>query len=282
MKIGVLKRASGLFVYSLLATAFTPAYASSGPDAQGLILSAIGLLVGIWAFFHGFTDLRIKRRMEDIPVSTLRAMAPGQVEVSGQAVDWKPQTGPLTNLPCVYFEYQIEQKVGSGKNSHWETILEGKTDQDPFFIDDETACAMVRPAKAQIILDDVYHMETGFFHDVPPHIDAFMSRQGISCKSFFGFEKTLRFTERHFKPGEKVFVLGTCQEDLPVHEAPPHNNFMDNISLASMEGNFFILSNESRKQLESSFGWKAFAGIFGGIALIGTGLYFLIKLLNGV
>jgi hypothetical protein len=275
-------RACGPFFYLLMVSALTPAYASSGdPRVNGIVFSAIGLAFGLWAFFHGFTDLRIKRRMEDIPVSTLRAMAPGQVEVNGTAVDFMTLTAPLTNEPSVYYEFKIEQKVGSGKNSHWETLLEGKTENEPFFIDDGTACVKVLPAGADIILDDGFHLETGVFHDVPPQIDSFMTSRGLSCRSFFGFEKTLRFTQRRFKPGETVFVLGTYQEEESIPDHPLNPNYLDKVFLGLRKGDFFILSNESREKLESSFGWKSILGIFGGVALIGICLYFLIKLLTG-
>lgn len=160
----------GWMLYFLLASGLMPVYArSSGdPRTDGILFSAIGLVLGVWAFFHGFNDLRIKRRMEDIPVSTLRAMAPGQVEVSGKAVEWAILTAPLTGEPCVYYEFKIEQKVGSGKNSHWETLLSGKTCEEPFYIDDGTSCVKVLPEGAEIILDDDFHLETGLFQDVPP------------------------------------------------------------------------------------------------------------------
>jgi len=124
-------------------------------------------------------------------------------------------------------------------------------------------------------------LETGLFADVPPQIDTFMTSQGLSCRGFFGFEKTLRFTQRRFKPGETVFLLGTFQEEESSSDHPSNPKFMDKAYLGLRKGDFFILSNESREKLESSFGWKSFLGIFGGVALIGVGLYFLIKLLGG-
>jgi hypothetical protein len=282
MNTRALTRLGGLVLYFLLASSLMPVYArSSGdPRTNGIIFSAIGLFFGVLAFFHGFKDLRIKRRMEDIPVSTLRAMAPGQVEVSGKAVDWATMTAPLTGEPCVYYEFKIEQKVGSGKNSHWETLLSGKTYEEPFYIDDGTSCVRVLPQGADIILDDDFHLETGIFNDVPPLIDAYMTSRGLSCLGFFGFEKTLRFYERRLHPGETVFILGTCQEEGSSPDHPPSPNYMDKVYLGFRKGDFFILSDESRDKLESSFGLKSFFGIFGGIALVGVSLYFLIKLLR--
>jgi hypothetical protein len=55
---------------------------------------AIALAVGLFLFFRGFRDLRRKRLLEDTPTSTLRAIAPGLVEVSGRASK-APYKAPL-------------------------------------------------------------------------------------------------------------------------------------------------------------------------------------------
>lgn len=107
-----------------------------------------------------------------------------------------------------------------------------------------------------------------------------MTSRGLSCRGMFGFEKTLRFSERRFRPGETVFALGTFQEGDSVPDHPSIPNYMDKVYLGFRKGDFFILSDESRDKLEGSFGLKSFFGIFGGIALVGTCLYFLIKLLR--
>jgi hypothetical protein len=124
-------------------------------------------------------------------------------------------------------------------------------------------------------------MKTGLFTDVPGNIVSFLDQKGISCRTFFGFEKTLRFTERHFLPGEALFVMGTCQESGQDPESPPEGA-LPNICLAKGDRSedVFFLSDESQKQLESSFGTKAFFGVFGGIALVGACLWELFSLLG--
>ena len=269
---------TGTYLLYFLFAALAPAYASGDPRTTGVLFSGGGLLLGIWCFYQGFGDFRLKRRMAYIPVSTLRAMAPGQVEVNGSTVNWKALTAPLTQTICVYYEYKVEQKVGSGKNSHWETITSGSTDMVPFYLDDQTAVVRVHPFGAKIILNDAYHLQTGAFSDVPVHINDFLYAQGISSETLFGFEKTMRFTERHFRAEEIIFVLGTCQDAEPHPDPPPAPNIISNICLGQRKGDFFILSNKSREDLEESFQWKSFGGIFGGIALIGICLYVLVEI----
>ncbi len=281
-----LRRLGAFFFVLFLVSGGTPVFAyyssySSADQGRGILFCAAGLVGGVAAFFWGFAQLRTKRLMQDIPLSTVRAMAPGLVEISGSAVDWCPFEGPLSGRKCVYYEYEIEQYVSSGKNCHWETILSGNSKTSPFFIQDETGMVMVAPEGSKVIIPRAYQLETGVFTEVPGRISDFMDRRGVSCRSFFGFEKKLRFTERHLEPVDKVFVMGTCQESSARLTEPP-SGATSGLCVAKglRSSEVFILSDESQRELESSFGDHAFFGIFGGLALIGGCLYGLLNLLG--
>lgn len=268
----------------LLALAPAPAFAYSSPSddtTKGILFCAAGIIGGIVAFFWGFFQLRTKRLMEDIPLSTIRAMAPGLVEINGSAVDWKLLEGPMTQEKCVYYEYLIEQYVSSGKNSHWETILRGNSKEHPFYVQDDTGTVRVEPQDSKVIIPHDFRLETGMFTDVPANIESFMDQKGLSCRSFFGFQKKLRFTEHNLKPAEKVFVMGTCQQSL-VRPPEPPTGAADEVCVGRSQdsGDVFIVSDQSQRDLESSYGTHAFFGIFGGLALIGGCLYGLLSLLG--
>jgi len=260
---------------------FSPACAYSSSQGKPLVYCAGGLIGGVILFFWGFVQLRTKRLMEDIPASTIRAMAPGLVEISGQAVNWELCKGPFTLQDCVYYEYLVEQYVNSGKNSHWETILKGDSKAFSFYVQDGTGTVLVKPEKSTVIVPDAYTLKTGMFSEVPPAMVEFLEQKKISLRTFFGFEKTLRFTERHFLPGETLFVMGTCEEDSSPPEVPPQG-VTSNICVGkgSRSGDLFILSDESQKQLESSFASKAFFGVFVGLILIGACLWGLLVVLG--
>jgi len=257
------------------------AYVNSNTVFKGSLGCLLGIGLGVYLFFWGFSQWRTKRLMQDIPLSTIRAMAPGLVEVTGAAVEWNPLEGPMTRDKCVYYQYRIEQYVSSGKNSHWETILSGDSRENPFFLQDDTGAVMVAPVGCKVVIPHDYQFETGMFTDVPPHINEFMGRHGLSCHSFFGFEKKLRFTEHNLKPSEKVFAVGTCQETAVLPPGPPAGA-KEGICLAKGQrsGDVFILSDESRRELESSYSAHALEGILGGLALIGGCLYALLNLLG--
>jgi hypothetical protein len=259
----------------------TPVFAYARDQGQPLFMCVVGLAVGVIAFFWGFAQLRTKRLMEDIPTSTIRAIAPGLVEITGQVVDWQLKEAPFTLKPCGYFEYEVEQYVSSGKNSHWETILKGDSKTHSFYVKDDTGTVLVKPWDSKVIISDPYVLKTGTFTDVPQNIVDFLQQRNISIRGFFGFEKTLRFTERHFLPGQTLFVMGTCEQSPSPVAIPPEGALKDiAIEKGSRSGDLFILSDESQKQLESSFATQAFFGIFGGLTLIGGCLWAILHLLG--
>jgi hypothetical protein len=259
----------------------SPAFAASGDEGKLLIFCLVGLAAGVFVFFLGFTQLRKKRMIEDIPTSTIRAMAPGQVEITGKALDWNRLEGPFTRLACVYFEFLVEQYVQRGKHSHWENIYREKTGSNAFCLQDETGAALVYPEGAETVMSESYSFTTGLFADIPVHVEQYLGRHGVSCRGFLGFSKQLRFTEKNFKPGEALYVLGVCQslegKNLGAPEA-----VVENICVAKggRAGDLFILSDKSQKQLAGSYGWQAFFGVFGGIALVGMSLHFLLGLIQ--
>lgn len=70
--------------------------ASLSPDRVAVALSVIaiaGAPTGIYLFYRGFTVLARKRLIQNIPRSTIRSAAIGQVELAGKAtvsrLSWK-------------------------------------------------------------------------------------------------------------------------------------------------------------------------------------------------
>ncbi len=178
---------------------------SDDPAALGLFM-VIGGIVG---FFTGFSRLKRKRMIENIPTSTVRGMAMGEVELAGQAEHChQALTAPFSNSPCVYYKYKIEEYHSNGKNSHWDTIAKGESTASPFYLKDDTGRVLVSPAKAEMVIDQKLRTES-----MNPQIENFLTRSGLRSRGLFGFQRRLRFTEWHIKPNEKVYVLGFAQKN---------------------------------------------------------------------
>jgi hypothetical protein len=172
---------------------------------------AIALCVfGVSLFFVGFTRLRKKRRIEDVPTSTVRGMAMGLVELIGEAKKTRPLKSPLTNTDCVYYRYNISEYRSSGKSGRWVTIASGNSKACPFTLDDGTGKIDVFPEGAETLLPVDYEFRTGWGKQLPDNLKDYETRFKLS-RRWLG-RGTLRFQEWYVKEGEKVYVLGTAKK----------------------------------------------------------------------
>jgi len=183
----------------------------SQPLDQTLLYLAAGSVGGLGLFVYGWMVHQRKRLIESIPTSTIRSLALGLVEISGQAqAEENLLSSPFSGLPCVFYSYAVEEHVGSGKNARWETIAKGTSEQ-PFFISDITGRVLIVPLGAELILPDERTYQNNWLRELPPTAIAGLNRLGISTERWVG-SKTLRCRESSILPEEQVYVLGTAHE----------------------------------------------------------------------
>ncbi len=171
---------------------------SRPPDHPFLYLAA-GILGGFWLFADGWLLRQRKRLIESIPTSTIRSLALGLVEISGQA---QPEenllSAPFSGLPCVFYTYAVEERVSSGKHTRWETIAKGTSEQ-PFFVSDATGRVLIVPLGAELILQDEHTFRNDWLGALPPTTITGLNRLGISTERWMG-SKTLRCRESFILP----------------------------------------------------------------------------------
>lgn len=171
-----------------------------------------GLSFGVYGFFWGFKRLRKKRKIENIPTSTIRSLAMGLVEITGRAVERKkPLKSALTGTDCVFYRYTIERWRKSGKHGKWVNIAKGDSGEVVFQLDDGTGTVAVLPRGAEYIVPRDYEFKTGWGKSLPAQLIGFMDTRGIKYKALFGNHR-LRFREYYICPGEEVYVLGTAKK----------------------------------------------------------------------
>jgi hypothetical protein len=214
-----------------------------------------------------------KRLIESIPTSTIRSLALGLVEISGQA---QPEehllSAPFSGLPCVFFSYAVEEHIGSGKHARWETIANGTSEQ-PFFVSDTTGQVFVMPLGAELILPDERTYRNDWLGELPPATIAGLNRLGISTERWIG-SKTLRCRETFLQPEEQVYVLGTAHEHLGATELVENSA---RLYIGSSRDHEFIISDRSEKDLLSRLRWQVLAYGAGGLALAATCLITIFK-----
>ena len=262
----------GLILVAGIGKAMRTAQWSRPPD-QTLLYLASGTVGGFGLCVYGWMVYQRKRLIESIPTSTIRSLALGLVEISGQA---QPEEGllssPFGGLPCVFYSYAVEERVGSGKNARWETIGKGTSEQ-PFFVSDTTGRVLIVPLGAQLILPDERISRSNWLGELPPTTIAGLNRLGISTERWIG-SKTLRCRESFIIPEEQVYVLGTAHEHQGARERVENSARM---YIGSSRDHEFIISDRSEKDLLSRLRWQVLAFGVGGLTLAATCLIIIFK-----
>lgn len=245
----------------------------SQPLDQTLLYLAAGTVGGFGLSVYGWMVHQRKRLIESIPTSTIRSLALGLVEISGQA---QPEEGllssPFGGLPCVFYSYAVEERVGSEKNARWETIGKGTSEQ-PFFVSDTTGRVLIVPLGAELILPDERTSRSNWLGELPPTTIAGLNRLGISTERWIG-SKTLRCRESFILPEEQVYVLGTAHEHQGARERVENSARM---YIGSSRDHEFIISDRSEKDLLSRLRWQVLAFGVGGLTLAATCLIIIFK-----
>jgi len=114
-------------------------------DAWFATLSGTGLLA-LAAWVMSFRRARI---IPDTPTSKIASAAQAYVELvgRGQHHPGGPILSKVTALPCIWYRFIIEQKVGDG---NWEKVNSGRN-QESFMLDDGFGRCLVDPEHAEVI-----------------------------------------------------------------------------------------------------------------------------------
>jgi len=116
----------------------------------GTILTWAGIcaLVAALALRAWQVALRRRRALHDTPSSRVASAAQGFVRLQGRgkALGGPPLLAPLTQLPCLWYQYKIEVK----HDRQWATEEQGRSSVS-FLLDDGSAECVVDPEGAQVL-----------------------------------------------------------------------------------------------------------------------------------
>jgi len=104
------------------------------------VLAALAVGGGLYFFFQGFRELKLKRIIQNIPTSKINTGAIGtNVEIKAQIVTEKDQlvNSPISGLPCVFYSIEI-QKLKRSKNSTYWKIIDKFYSHKGFYVDDNS------------------------------------------------------------------------------------------------------------------------------------------------
>ncbi len=115
------------------------------PD--GWLPYGLGLL-GVVAALAWFANLRRYRAVADTPTARIASSPQGYVEWSGRGIFLPGERlcGPLSGLPCLWYRYRRERKVGDRY-----VLDDSGTSFDTIALTDDSATALIDPDGAEIV-----------------------------------------------------------------------------------------------------------------------------------
>ena len=160
------------------------------------------ILTAVLSFIYAFIFLIRKRIIQDTPTSRVRSAAQGYVELigTGELFPGDKIVAPLTNTVCTWYQFSIEKRKQSGKNTHWVTIEKGTSDT-LFLLVDETGQATIDPEGATVTPSVT---QTWYGHSERPTLDSIPKNQRWYSTGFGNY----RYTEKRMHPGDKLFAIG--------------------------------------------------------------------------
>lgn len=136
-------------------------------------------VVAVVAFAAWLLSLRRFLTLGSTPTSKIASAAQGYVEIVGRALPHPAGAlrSRFTQLPCVWFQFKVEQRQPDGK---WHRIESGRSN-DSFLLDDGSGVCLIDPENAEVL---------------PRQTDVSMQGTDYRC------------TESLILPNETVFAIG--------------------------------------------------------------------------
>lgn len=125
-------------------------------DTRDVVYAGVGVVVGASLFYKGLRDLVLERAITALPVSKVRSLALGPVELCGTAAPLTPLVDPVYGQTCAYFRVDVEERRSVGDYDHWANVYHADSDATPFLLSDETGGIPVCPEGAELYCDKLH------------------------------------------------------------------------------------------------------------------------------
>ena len=237
---------------------------------QTTAFSIAFIIFGIVLLIWGLISFRVKRLIENIPTSKMRSIAMGLVEIYGEVVPSKDNIlkSPFTNKDCVYYKYSIQELRSSGKNTYWATVDQGE-EHRVFYLKDETGSVLVDPTGAKIETPVDNKIDSRWGHDPPQVAKDFLAKRNIKWEGFlFGINKTMKYIESFIAPGDKLYIMGTADDNPYVKDASTEKSVEDIMITKGKFEKFYYISDKREDAVLFKFKAKTYGGIISGSILI--------------
>jgi E3 Ubiquitin ligase len=172
------------------------------PGAGYWIFAALCAVLALLALLACFSRLRRDRFIADTPLVRIRSAAQGYVRVAGIARSPPGDTmrSPLTDRPCVWWDYRVEAREENAKGEAVYRTVEKATSVTPFVLNDTDAECLIGPVGAEVTPTSNERWSGMSRHPGGPP-------QSLAILGLVG-QDDYRFQERLIAPGTPLSVLG--------------------------------------------------------------------------
>lgn len=179
-----------------------------------IVISVIAIIAFVSYFFG--TKQVIKRTLSKIPNKPIGGLKTNELtKINGKALHVKePLIAPLSKRQCIFYTVTIKERRSTGKSTYWKTLVDETMIQD-FFIEKNGDYAIVKPIKhpknyiSYLVVDK--KTSSGTFNDPTPDFESLLKRYNIDSSNYFGFNKSLKYTEAIIEIGENITVAGIAK-----------------------------------------------------------------------
>ena len=201
-----------------------------------LLISVIFIIIFLVVYFNKKNSI-LRKLSKFKPTRITQFRANELTKVTGKVLQVEePFIAPYSKRKCVAYVFEIQQNIKSSKGSHWRTLVK-KEDIQHFFIKQNEELVIIKPSKETnnytIYMVEDKKVFSGTFKDPTTKFKNILDRYGIESENWFGFNKTLRYSERILEIGETITVGGIAKWKV-LKEKPEGHNYS---KVAALESN---------------------------------------------
>jgi len=223
------------------------------PDYGWVLIISVGFLLGFLCLLFALRNGKKKRFIDNIPTSKTTGVFIGFVELKGKAESKNPLKSFLTEKPCVYYSYKVEEhwkrlktescrdkdgnlKARVKKETGWDKIS-GHTAISRFYVRDDYGVIRIDPNEADIKATESFRKTV---NQNEPLYYAKGPAVGVS-----GSDGRRRFTEEIIELNKDVYVIGQSRERKDKVEP---EIALDN------DAPLFVVSSQPEKKVSRGYG----------------------------
>ena len=235
---------------------------------MALLAMAFGL-GGVNWFFEGFSLLRKKKLIKNIPTSKISSITTGLVEVKGKA-KWKEEMhGPISGTPCVYYSYRIEQDQYRHGNSTWIVIGLGSSGENLFYLEDDSGCVLIDPLNSDISSPVSDTLNFPDYDSLPQNLKALIDNEKNQLLRRLRRPRgEFMFTENSLQTDREIYIMGTAE-----YQGDTSREKSEEDKIVIKKGKkipFFYISNRPEKEITRRMTWSVIRRFLGGPITVGV------------